>query len=155
MTTTTLNHEKAQVDIEMTIPVGFTVYPRLAGLGYPYELGGIANVPIATGQNDEDGFPRIDLLPARGALLWLVVFDDRFEDDHTARSPRDNVTKESIASFAAGDVAVSRWDNVRMWARTEPLTSDKSLGLYAFVGTSPNAPTDTLPMMIDSLRVNA
>lgn len=67
------------VEIAIDIPAGFVVSSDMVpNLAYPFELMGIANVPIAARDStDETGMPHADLIPARGILLWMVAYDSR------------------------------------------------------------------------------
>jgi hypothetical protein len=122
-------------------------------LAYPFELGGICNVPLSTDPDpEESGFPRIDLLPARGLLLWVVAYDERVEADPDAVPPLDGTAVRDVAGFRNGEAAAPRWDNVRMWAKSR-LGDFKTCQLFAFAGTSPLAPTDILNPLLRSIAL--
>lgn len=103
---------------------------------------------------DESGFPRVDLLPARGLLFWVVSYDQRVEDDPEARPPLDGARMRGVRRFSDADEAPPRWDNVRMWAKLVPLGPSKTCEVFAFAGTSPLAPLDVLGPLMDGLALS-
>lgn len=146
-------NKTAQVTCDAEVPSGFSAYQRLSpGLAYPFDLGGMSSVPFTVLPDpDEGGFPRIDLLPARGMLVWLVSFDDRVERDPTAAPPYDGTAIKGVPPVTPRDASVSHWENVRMWRKLIPLGASKRCGVFAFAGTSSYAPTDMLPQLLAGL----
>jgi hypothetical protein len=152
----TLTNSTANVACEADLPDGFTASERFrTGLAYPFDLGGVCNVPVSMEPDpDESGFPRIDLLPARGLLFWVVSYDERVEEDADARPPRDGVDVRDVPRFRDSDAAAPRWDNVLMWSKLVALGPHKTCQLFAFAGTSPLAPVDRLGPLLDSLALS-
>ncbi len=156
MTRVTLTNQDANVACEADLPSGFAVSERLrTNLAYPFDLGGFCNVPISMVPDpDESGFPRVDLLPARGLLFWVVSYDSRVEVDPEARPPLEGVKIQGVGRFSDADEAPPRWDNVRMWAKVVPLGPNKACEVFAFAGTSPLTPVDILGPLLDGIALN-
>jgi hypothetical protein len=152
MSSVTLTNSKVLVTCDIDVPAGFAPVDRLnPRLEYPFELGGVLNVPLAPGEaTDESGFPRIDLLPPRGVLLWIVAYDTTYEADAARQPVGGSQSVTGVPSLRSRKETPSRWDNV-LWSQTEiRLGATKTCQIFTFVGGSPFAPS----VAIDGLSAN-
>lgn len=143
---------KSGITVSATVPEGFESRQRsVPGLGYPIEVATFANWQIPdTPDADElphslPAWPRVDLLPSSGVLLWLlrgaVSFDYEIEPEEAAAfnpsqflylAPPASVAASSepgadgvstvVPPLSGEDEQTSWWSNARMWARRIPLT---------------------------------
>lgn len=154
MATAILSNPKAEIQCELTVPDGFRVENRLIpSLAYPFELGGITNTKIPPGEvSPESGFPRVDLIPQDGVLLWIVAYDTTWEAD-SARSPKSDGTQVAGAPGLMSRASrPSRWNNVS-WAQTlVAVSSTKSCQLFTFAGPGAQAGEASIDKVAPSLR---
>jgi hypothetical protein len=158
----TVRNEVAGVECGLQIPDGFSFYERLVpNLVYPLELGAVANVELpATEPNTPfDSRPRIDLLPPRGAILWMVLGNIEGEraSDQEHRElfkfrPKGAGHKEGVAAFDDGDSASSRWEATRTWIKVSALGDAKYCQFFAYVGDSPQTPLSALHSVMRGIR---
>jgi hypothetical protein len=149
------SHPSALVDFSLDVPDGFSVQNGLVpNLAYPFELAGIANVPVAPRDSrDETGFPHADLVPARGVFMWLVVYDSRYDPFEDYKPSRDGGRVAGLGSYGREHEDQSRWDNVRVFNKIAPIGPFKSVQAYGFAGTSPSAPLTAFDQMLKSLEI--
>lgn len=158
----TVINEVAGVECGFQVPDGFRYYDRLVpNLVYPLELGAVANVELPTTSPNTpfDSRPRIDLLPPRGAVLWMVL--GNIEGERTSDKehrelfkfrPKGEGRKEGVAAFHDGDSASSRWENTRTWIKVSALGDSKYCQFFAYAGESPRTPLGALHDLMQGIR---
>lgn len=150
-----ITNEITSLEVSFDLPSTFTYADRLVpGLGYPWEVVGISNwsVPQTIWQTplDEEtmgSWPRCDLMPPDGLLLWVLTGETRRDDRPvdrgwtqrrfqflTARGGKtpspDARLRPNIADLDAEPVNDVRWEGVR--SRTKVVgMPDKAGGLGA------------------------
>jgi hypothetical protein len=145
----TLSNTNVQMSCEVPVPDGFRAESRLnPSLLYPFELGGITNVDLPPGEaSPESGFPRVDLLPADGVLLWIVAYDTTWEHDSARTPSADGIELSGVPGLMARASSASRWPNVS-WAQTlVDVGPTKRCHLFTFSGPS----ADSVERHIDEI----
>lgn len=154
MAIATLSNPQVEIQCELRVPDGFRVENRLnPNLAYPFELGGITNTKIPPGEaSPESGFPRVDLIPQDGVLLWIVAYDTTWEAD-SARPPKFDGTQVAGAPGLMSRASrPSRWDNVT-WAQTfVDVSPTKRCQLFTFAGPGAQAGETGIDKVAPSLR---
>lgn len=178
---------KSGITVDMTVPGGIEYRRRsVPGLGYPIEVATFSNWQIPDTPEAEEltnsppAWPRVDLLPNDGVLLWLlrgaIAFDYEIEPEEAAAfNPSqfvylapgdvgdldaDGVTT-AVAPLSEEDEQSSWWSNARMWGRRVPLTDSSGsrvdqpmyLQLYAFVGSGVED-TNQIDSLLESLQIH-
>jgi len=156
-------NEVAGVECAFRLPGGFRFYERLVpNLVYPLEFGAVANVDLPPTEPDSphDSRPRVDLLPARGAVLWMVLGNIEGEraSDQEHRElfkfrPKGGGRKEGVAALGDGDRVSSRWENTRTWITVAALGESKYCQFFVYAGDSPRAPLAPLHDVMRSMRI--
>ncbi len=92
---TTIETTRQRVEWSFEPPSGFVVVRRaVPPLGYPWEVAGAGDWNIVPncppqGTTDFDAQPRLDLMPAAGVFVWLLMGDFRLDNsvDRRVASP--------------------------------------------------------------------
>lgn len=155
MPTTTLFNRAVDVRCEVPVPPGFAAQSRLnPSLAYPFELGGIANVDIPPGQAlPESGFPRVDLIPADGVLLWIIAYDTAWESDPAREPETHGVQLTGVPGLMARAPRPSRWDNVSWFHTTVQIGATKSCQFFTFAGPAASAAESRIDEVAPSLQI--
>jgi hypothetical protein len=156
-------------ELEVDIPSGYRAYERAGLLLYPSELVAISNWDVASAKPSTvevdgelpNGWPRLEVMPADGVLLWIVV-GDVVQDNEvmpwesggplgvpgmTYLAPRevgpaaDRVNSDP-QPLSDQDRRNSRWPGLLHWNRVVPLAGKDGeaeaeplyLQLFAFAG---------------------
>lgn len=157
----TVRNEVANVEAALQVPDGFRYYERLVpNLVYPLELGALANTELPPSEPNSpfDSRPRIDLLPPRGAVLWMILGNSEGErasdEQHRELFPfrAKGGGRTGVAAFNDGDSTSSPWENTRTWIKVSPLGDSKYCQFFAYAGDSPRAPFDALQDVMRTIR---
>lgn len=141
MATATLFNPNVDVQCELPVPAGFQVEDRLnPSLAYPFELGGITNIDLPPGEaSPESGFPRVDLIPEHGVLLWIVAYDTTWESNSARRPKTNGAQLTGVPGLMSRASRASRWDNVRWDQTVVDLGPTKRCHLFTFAGPDAEA----------------
>lgn len=136
-------------NVDVDVPNGYFHNPAVTpSLVYPIEVAAIANwnIPVSSDDGDGDAWPRVDLIPDSGVLLWILQGDVRFDykempsqgnwfipaaytylsatSEDTSRPPTPG-TPEVVAherGISSADRMESPWAGCSTWGRLTPLT---------------------------------
>lgn len=154
MATATLFNPNVEIQCQLPLPAGFQVKERLnPSLAYPFELGGITNIDLPPGEaSPESGFPRVDLIPKHGILLWIVAYDTTWESN-SARDPEASGTQVTGApGLMSRGSRPSRWDNVSWDQTTVNLGPTKHCHLFTFAGPAAEAAGSSIDDVAPAIR---
>jgi hypothetical protein len=150
-----LSNANVRISCDLPIPDGFRAEDRLnPSLAYPFELGGVTNVDLPPGEaSPESGFPRVDLLPADGVLLWIVAYDTTWERD-SARTPQEvGVQLTGVPGLMSRASRPSRWSNVN-WSQTfVDIGATKRCHLFTFTGSSAHSAEGNIDEVAPLMRI--
>jgi hypothetical protein len=157
MQTATLFNSDVSIGCEVPVPDGFKVEQRLnPSLYYPFELGGLGNVDLPPGEaSRESGFPRVDLIPEGGALLWIVAYDMSWERDSSRRAQAEGVETRGVPGLMARAPRPSRWPNVTWFHTTVKLTATKRCQFFTFTGPAATAAERRIDELASDVRIVA
>lgn len=155
MPTTTLFNPDVEVRCELPIPEGFKAEERLnPSLAYPFELGGITNVELPPGEaSPESGFPRVNLIPKGGLLLWLVAYDTTWEQDSGRRPQNAGVQLTGVPGLMARTPRPSRWDGVNWFHTLVQLTATKRCQFFTFTGPAAASAESSIDELAPTVRL--
>lgn len=137
--------EAEPFNVELDVPEGFDHASRVTPeLIYPVEVAAISNWSVPP--NTDDAWPRVDVIPEGGLLLWIVRGDVAFdyqempsqgdwfepaaytymnasEKEPSGRpSPGEPEVIEAQRALSGSDRVENPWTGANTWARFVPLT---------------------------------
>jgi hypothetical protein len=163
----TIDDARKRVRLRVGVPSGFGLAPRAGLLRYPSEVAAIGNWDVAaakpalTGDTEmASGWPRVELMPAAGMLLWVLLGDVRHDNGimpwegggpigrrmiylaPSGVAARHALVQTEMAPLSRGDLTYSRYPSVTMWRRVVPLAGADGapaedplyLQIFAFAG---------------------